>query len=316
MNRELDIHHRRRLALVRQLHGIGVRQTRQVGAASALGLLPLHDAVEMFLLVLCDLWGAEPTRKTDFIQYFDLLATSGCRLEHRESMKRLNGARVLLKHSGIGPGATDVEALRAATTNFFEDNAPDAVGLEFAQLSLSGAVANAEVRQHLVEAETALAAGNLTDAMTGAAVAFSLTMTEPNTPASRTLSGERRFTLRSAALGGLGTHVPFGFTRGRDSQVENYIHKLGTAVTGTAEVFGEAITVLGAGLDLARYLEFKSQSPVVWVGFGREPSLQWMRDGPDNPEVVSACVAFAVDAALVLGPGPDVLQADPMPLDV
>lgn len=129
MRRELDIHHRRRLALVRQLQGMGVRQTRQAGPSAALGILPLHDAVEMFLLVLCDLWGAEPARKTDFIQYFDLLASAGLRLEQRESMKRLNAARVLLKHNGIGPGSADVEALRAATTNFFEDNAPQAVGV-------------------------------------------------------------------------------------------------------------------------------------------------------------------------------------------
>lgn len=173
--------------------------------------------------------------------------------------------------------------------------------MAFGSLSLSGAVANAEIRKYLVEAEAALAAGDLTAAMTGAAVAFNLTMLDPNSSSPRLASGEGRFTLRGAALRGLGFHVPFSFSTRGGSEVENYVHKIGQAVTSSAEVFGEAITILGCGLDFTRYLQFKSQSPVVWAGFGKEPTVQWMREAPVDADLIEACVSFAVDAALLLG---------------
>lgn len=51
-------------------------------------------------------------------------------------MKRLNKARVQLKHYGTSPSKLDIEAFRATVTNFFDENTPKIFGIDFSSVSL------------------------------------------------------------------------------------------------------------------------------------------------------------------------------------
>lgn len=265
-----------------------------------MGLLSLHDAVEMYLIVLCDLWNAKPSKKTDFLQYFAMLDEAGLPLVRHESMRRLNAARVTLKHNGIAPSVHDIEALSAATTNFLEDNSPSAVGMPFDRISLAATVPDSDIRVGLQEAEAALANGDMTTALATSAVAFLRTIREHNSSVRGAIGERRAYSVQAAALRGANIWDARSLSRGMDSGAERAAERLGEAVVNSAQVFGEAIAVLGHGIDFGQYLQFKTYAPVVHVGIGGNPTIQWMTEPTDDVEIVRQNVAFAVDAAVIL----------------
>jgi len=83
----------------------------------------MHDAVELFLQLASEYLNAG-TAHLVFMDYWDILnkKLAADELEQKESMRRLNKARVALKHHGTFPSDLDIESFRASTTSFFQDN--------------------------------------------------------------------------------------------------------------------------------------------------------------------------------------------------
>jgi hypothetical protein len=107
----------RRLSLVRHLYGLGVAQSRGAEPTSGLSILPFHDAAGSFLQLACERYEADEN-KADFMRYWELLAEKAVVVPQRETMRRLNAARRVLKHQGILPAQVELEGFRAAVTNF------------------------------------------------------------------------------------------------------------------------------------------------------------------------------------------------------
>ena len=71
---------------------------------SSKAVLDLHDAVELFLQLVAEHLGATLSKKGDFLEYWPAINEKlGTDLPMQPAMKRLNQARVGLKHSGIRP---------------------------------------------------------------------------------------------------------------------------------------------------------------------------------------------------------------------
>lgn len=66
-------------------------------------------------------------------------------------MRRLNRARVALKHHGTMPSKLDIEAFRGSTTNFFEDNTGIVFGIRFTDISLVDLVQCKDAKNNLKE---------------------------------------------------------------------------------------------------------------------------------------------------------------------
>ena len=72
-----------------------------------------------------------------FMEYFELLKLPNDQtLSKKESIRRLNNARVALKHDGILAPKFEIDALRANVTDFFESNTKLAFGLDFHSISM------------------------------------------------------------------------------------------------------------------------------------------------------------------------------------
>jgi hypothetical protein len=72
-------------------------------------------------------------------------------------MRRLNKARVNLKHFGIMPSTADVQELRDASTSFLQEATSQVFQISFTELSLIDLVTDQRVAGYLREASDALA---------------------------------------------------------------------------------------------------------------------------------------------------------------
>lgn len=158
----LDHHKMRRLAFVRYLYETAVSQSHAPAPLKCASILTMHDAAELFLQLACEHLNVG-AQQPSFMDYWDLLnkkLDSG-ELAQKESMRRLNKARVALKHSGTLPSDLDVEAFRATATSFLQDNTPLVFGVEFDGVSLAEYVNPESSRTILKEAQDAIAAGEI-----------------------------------------------------------------------------------------------------------------------------------------------------------
>jgi hypothetical protein len=66
-------------------------------------------------------------------------------------------------------------------------------------------------------------------------------------------------------------------------------------------ILGEAIDLLGCGLDLKDYVLFGAHGPIVHQLINGSMSIDWMHQPTEDGNVVSRCLNFVVDAAVRLG---------------
>src|SRR5438874_2645254 len=123
----------RRLAFIRYLYTLAVKQSMQPEPLGAASILTFHDSVELFLHLAYEHLNLSTGNEPTFMGYWDQLApklpTSG--LPQREAMRRMNKSRVALKHHGTLPSRLDVDAFRANITSFFEDSSTMVVVIKF-----------------------------------------------------------------------------------------------------------------------------------------------------------------------------------------
>jgi hypothetical protein len=172
----------RRLAIVKYLYTQGLEQERKGGPLAGLALLPLHDAVELFLQVAAEI-AAEthalamtPKQRAEFMAYWDAFSEAGLPLPYRERMGLFNKARVEVKHRGLLPIQQQIEDFRSTVTAFLSDVTPKVFQIDFDSISLSSLVRADDVRSNLQAAETAVEAGEFSEALEQAAKAFHLSL--------------------------------------------------------------------------------------------------------------------------------------------
>lgn len=160
-----------RLAYARYLFTLGVRQSRQPEPTHSVALLMLHDAVELFLGIACDVLGAKQGKEFEaYLTAIEEKRASQSPLPGRPGLLKLNKARVALKHHGVIPSVSEVEAHRGTVTTFLQAATETLFGIEFDAVSMIDLVANEKVRDLLHQAEASgssdlrLAAGQLSEA--------------------------------------------------------------------------------------------------------------------------------------------------------
>jgi hypothetical protein len=297
MNLPLPIPTMRRLTIVKYLYEQALEQERKGGPLAGLALLPLHDAVELFLQVAAEA-AAETNsltmtskQRSDFMEYWTAFSAAGLPLPYEQRMRRFNTARVEVKHRGLLPIQQQIEEFRSDVTNFLVDATPKVFQLEFDSISLSSLVQSDDVRTALQTAETAAEAGQFDAALEQAAKAFHLSLRN-----HQWFKTPRLFDPTDAARG----------LRQRGQQLDPSLSDLSgftrafqlTAQMG--ESLGEAITILAYHLDYDGYRYLRTYGPVIHiVGLGGM-AADWTQEPTTDRSIVDRCVAFAVDAALRL----------------
>jgi hypothetical protein len=160
-----------RLAYIRYLYREGIEQSRQPAPLRSRAITSFHDAVENYVGLVAQHLGAELKKNSDFLQYWDSVSPYFV-LPKRDQMKRMNDARVALKHNGTFPSAHQIEQAREALADFFTSVTPQVFGVDFDSIDMADLLTQSQVTRLLREAQTHADIGDYAMGAAGVALAF------------------------------------------------------------------------------------------------------------------------------------------------
>lgn len=275
----------RRLGFIRYLYQLGVEQSFAPEPLSSASLLMFHDSAELFLELATEHLNSG-ANKLEFMKYFDAVEQElKTTLHQKETMRRMNKARVALKHHGTHPSKLDIEAFRVVTSNFFEENTPLIFGVAFADLSLALLVAYQPAQNALREADRLLATGAIGEALESISMAF-----------AHLISVYDKDELSNFTLPYL-RHLNREDFRGFTPDLRDYLEKIGRSV----ERIGQEVRMLRLGIDVRRYGAFSRIVPEAVVTMsGLVSALRMPVHNTMSKEQAAFCYAFVVESALKL----------------
>lgn len=258
-----------------------------------LAVLGMHDAAEMFLLLACEVNEAKmpagcrlPERVSwyGYWRYLEPLAP-----KHRNSMNRLNKARVNLKHQGLLPSAIDLEGHRVTCRNFFEDNTPILFGMSLDAVSLIDLVQNEKTRQFTREAMKLRDQGEYGDAVIQAAIAF-FWLLDDYRKRRDSVIGRVLFDLEGNGAVSCGYDLP--------DDVSSAIDDLEFELDRVRDAF----KMMALGLDCRRWAQFDAITPTILRGAPLQPrhTPSLPRRPPPERQDADFCIEFVIQSALRL----------------
>jgi hypothetical protein len=295
----MDIHHStiQRLAFVKYLFSLAVEQSRAPEIMAAASLLTFHDSIELFLQISAEHLNVG-SKQPNFMDYWDLIPDKlpVSEFPQKEAMRRLNKARVALKHHGTLPSKLDIEAFRAATASFFEESTELVFGIEFINISLIEYVSPEKSRNHLKKAEELCRDALYEDATIEIALAFEKMIVDYE-------SSKKELGLGSPFFFGKDMTFLSSFHLGISRHELSGVAKFIDNVNESIEAMQRAIKILALGLDYKKYSKFKLLLPHVYrmmsgdytvhkSAMGRSPLL--------DKEYIEFCIGYVVECAIKL----------------
>lgn len=240
-----------RLAYVRYLYREGIEQSRQPAPLRSRAITSFHDAVENYVGLVAQHLGADLKKNSDFLQYWDSVSPYFV-LPKREQMKRMNDARVALKHNGTFPSAHQIEQAREALDGFFTTVTPQVFGVDFDAIDMVDLLTQPDVARFLREAQTHADAGDYSMAMAGVSLALDALFdhySSRNGPAK----------WRAFAFGPRINFFDLPKLDGREAPRDGRLAKL----SEIAESTQEALRAMSLGIDYPSLARFRIIAPAV-----------------------------------------------------
>lgn len=282
----------RRLALIRYLYNNAVNQSRQPEPMGATSILTFHDSVELFLGLACEHFNVGKS-SMNFMDYWEAInpKLKPDSLEQKMSMSRMNKSRVILKHHGTLPTKPDVEAFRANTTSFFEENTPLVFGLNFGDISMVDLVQCEEARNRLQKGNASLENGELEEAFTQIAIGFEKLLD---------YYVREKWAVNGSPLLALGGsfHLGHSYSSSEDRGMDFFARDVGESI----EAIQKVTNILALGLDYRSYVKFRFLLPILTITtFGGTVHVQ-RKGGMELPslEGYRFCHDFVIESALRL----------------
>ena len=245
----------KRLAFIRHLYKVGVEQSNQPEPLNTMSLLSFHDAAELFLHLAAEHLNAAKNTK-EFMDYWDKInqKIQPDQITQKESMGRLNKARVQLKHHGTSPSKLDMEAFRATVTNFFQENTPKVFGMDFDSVSLIDLVAYDGAKSKLRSAQDLMQSGDTNGAIQDIAASFGLLIHEYEQQ-TRSKFGRSPFSF--------GPKLTFetSFFMGVEGKMKDFVDKVNKSISSMQT----AIKIISFGFDYRKFSKFQSLTPTALV---------------------------------------------------
>lgn len=278
----------KRLAFIKYLYNIAVDQSMRAEPFCSISVLMFHDSIELFLELAIEHLGVSK-EDIKFMEYWTLLAS---RLDNREPTqkepcRRLNKARVDLKHHGILPSKLTIDGFRATTTNFFEENTSTVFNVNFSDISLIALVKCQLAKENLLKATELLKKTKTEDALDTVAIAFAHLIDDYENRKEDEY-GRSPFHFRET----------LGIPSIPDASWVGIIRAI--------EPLQDAVKILSLGLDYRRYSRFRLLTPTVL----RIPAADKIKyeiqrigrgsKGSPVPEDVQFCIDFVIESAISL----------------
>jgi hypothetical protein len=287
----------RRLSFIRYMYQLGADQSRQPEPYSAVSILTLHDAVELFLQLAAEHLNAPTKTSTGFMEYWGFLEpkVGGAGLSQKQAMERFNRARVGLKHAGNRPSQEDIVGYRVAVANFFLENTPTVFGIAFADATLINFVKPVSARQRLVQARASQEEGNPVDALTHAAIAFYEVVEGP----LEQLGSGRLGRVSSQRL--KMSSVRRSLDRESSRTLEATADML-DALRSEVESMASTVVVLSLDLDPHRFARFRRVTPAIIKSAGGPYHAVQLGENLDraSQDDVDFCISFVIETAVTL----------------
>ena len=287
----------KRLAFIKYFYKVAVEQSQRPEPLCSASILTFHDAIEFFLQLASeylDVGKGQPS----FMEYWEILASKlpeGMPTQ-KESMRRLNRARVALKHHGTSPSKLDIEAFRASATNFFEENTPAIFDIKFSEISLIELVQCEETKNSLKESEQRLEENKIEESLDKVALAFTQLINDYESR-KRGHFGRSPFFFGESLTFLSSFHM--GIDRSQVGELADFIDKIKESV----EALQDAVKILSLGVDYRRYAKFRLLTPRIYRsldGNYHVSRVQWGEKGVPSVEDVQFCIDFVIESAVIL----------------
>lgn len=278
-----------RLAYVRYLYQEGVEQSRQPSVLAARALTSFHDAVENFLGLVAEQLGVDLRARTEFLHYWEAIKPE-MELPSKASMKRLNDARVALKHHGTFPSIQGIEQAREAVADFLTTVTPKVFNVYFDAIDMVDLVTQPETARILREAQSHAEIGDYVNAMAGLDLAFKALL-DHYSRARPFEEGMSPFSFGPNLRSGDKPRVQGGPA----SHTNDRLRKLSDIATAVQE----AMRAMSLGIDYPRLARFKILAPRVHLyGDGRMRYIVTERMESLSADEYSWARDFVVESAL------------------
>ena len=258
-------------------------------------VLGLHDAVELFVQLISEHAGATVSKRAGLLEYWPALEKRlGRAFPKQHAMRRLNQARVGLKHSGIRPSRDEVSELSEQTVAFLEEASLGILGIGFSELSSVRLVGYEPTASRLSRAEHLGGSGRFGEAAEMCALAFGELMHR-----FREKSGNEwdysPFPRLSEATRYSRLSIGHRWSE-QNRDLSEHLEKLSAA-------FGEiepVLSMLTLGVEYRQFARFRGVTPkIVAMADGSYLVVDDMRRSPTSGDILFA-IDFAITAALRL----------------
>jgi len=283
-----------RLSFIKYLFSIGLYQSNQPEPLYGVSILSFHDSVELFLQLSLEKLNSSKTTQ-NFMDYWDIIdkELKNAILSQKEGMRRLNKARVDLKHYGIIPSKLDIESFRVTTSDFFNENCPIIFGVNFDDISLIDIIKLERPKDLLKQAKEDFEKGWIDKSLENLALSFEYLISDYEE------SKKDDFNRSPFFFGESMTYLKSFYLEGiikEDRKIRDFADK----VTKSIEEIQKAIKILSFGIDYKKYVKFQSVVPSVVFSISNEP-IFYTREGMTlSKEDLEFCINFIIESALKL----------------
>ncbi|SHI67881.1 hypothetical protein [Streptomyces sp. 3214.6] len=246
----LDQHTVQRLAYVRFLFREGVEQSKQPPPLCSRAITSFHDAVENYLGTIVQHLNIDVNKAPEFIGYWALIKTE-FELPKKDLMRRLNDARVALKHNGTFPSEHQIEQAHRTVEDFFITVTPKVFGVDLDSIDMVDLLTQPAVKQYLREAQTHADVGDYAHAMAGLSLAFDALINH--------YRRDDGWSTRWSAFNFGERLGPLDEPRVRMHDKNSRLQKL----SDFTELAQETLTVISLGIDYANKARFRILTPDV-----------------------------------------------------
>lgn len=282
----------KRLAHIKQLFKIGIRQSNQHESISVFSILAFHDSIEMFLNLLSEYKGIN-SNKFGFMDYWEKIPE----LSLKESMRKLNQRRVNLKHKGLLPAKSEIELSRVNTIEFFEQNTKEQFDIEFADISLIELINYESVKSELQKSQDYLNESNNQDSIKFSAIAFNNLLTEYEE--SKASWKYNPFYFGKKMSFGYSNHL--GFSSSKIPSELRGIKQFANDFSSSIQSLQNAMKIISLGIDYKEYIKFNILTPeVIKTGTNENYVPPLNEEVKLTTENCQYCIDFVVNYALKL----------------
>ena len=259
--------------------------------ASGLATSLFQDSVEAFLRILAETGKVNVGPQVSFDNLFGKVSESYPSVSgHQAALFRLNKARVAFKHNGLSVAEDDALHFQESVRAFLTEVTLEALGLDFAAVSLVSTIGHRRTENWLRKAHEAVAAGHYSNAMVCAAKAFHIYVNAR--AVHRTRVASHRF-----------WGPPSHNFRSASRELRLSLTEFARWAVAHFEEVNKSVDLLSHGLDIMAYWRFSHLTPGVSESMTGALSTDWDFGSTADPtkEDTEFCIAFVIDSALRIG---------------